>query len=339
MIRKLAIILSAALVWPAIAQAQPRALVSLATAESKDLHPDVKAYGAVEADPDYVTTVTIPRDVTVLATSVRAGQIVQVGDAIVTIETAPGAAARFQQARSQVAFAKKDLDHTRSLYEQKLATKSQLASAEKALADARAQLDAETKVGAGQKTEVLRANVAGIVTAVNATPGDRISANAIIATIATRNRLLLNLGLEPEDALQVPVGAEVSMRAPQSDRISFNGTIQSVNAMLDPKSRLVNAVVGIPQDIANKLVLGMVLEGEVELPAQSGIVVPRSALMTDRRGTYVFVVKDGVATRHNVAVTLETDADAEIKSDVAEGDQVVISGNAGVEDGSPVRVQ
>ena len=321
------------------ANAQPQALVAVAPAQHKQLNVDVKAYGTVEPDPDYVTNVAIPREGIVLSASIRAGQIVQLGDPIVTIETAAAAAARYQQAQSQVAFAKKDLDRTKSLYNQQLATQSQLASAEKALADAKAQLEAERKIGAGQTTEVLRANAPGIVTSLNASPGDRIVANSIVASIATRDRLILNLGLEPEDALQVPVGAAVTLRAPQSDKISFGGKIQSVNAMMDSKSRLVNAVVAIPQDIANKLILGMVLEAAVELPDSAGITVPRSALMTDRNGTYAFVVTDDVAHRHNVTVALETDSDALIKSDIAAGDDVVISGNAGLEDGTHVRVQ
>ena len=317
--------------------ATPAALVTLATAKAEALRPDVSAYGTVAPDPDYVTTVAIPRDGIVAAVSVRTGQLVKAGDAIATIETAPGAAASFQQAQSAAAFAAKDLAHTKALYDQQLATKSQLAAAENAYAAAAAQLRAQEKIGAGRAAEVLRANAPGIVTALNASPGDRVQANSVLASIATRDRLLLNVGLEPEDAPQVPVGAPVWLRSLQDDSLSFTSSVESVDAMMDPKSRLVNAVVGVPQSVAPRLILGMVFEGVVKLPARNGIVVPHDAIMTDAKGNYVYVVEKGIAHRRAVTIGLETDEDALIAKGLKSGERVVVAGNAGLEDGTAVR--
>lgn len=319
--------------------AEPAALVQLTAAKQQTLSPEITVYGTVVPDPDYLSTVAVPRDCTVTAVSVRAGQLVHVGDPIVTIQTAPSALAVYMQANSAVAFAQKDLAHTRVLYAQQLATKSQLASAERALADARALAGAQIKIGAGRTTEVLRAEVPGIVTALSASPGDRIQANAVIASIATRDHLLVNLGLEPQDAFQVPIGANVWLHSAQHQSISFMATVQSVDAMLDAKSRLVNAIVGVPQAVANRLVLGMALQGTVRLSAQSGIVVPHNALMFDRGGTYVFVVKKGVAHRRVVQLKLETGDKALIASGVKADEEVVTAGNAGLDDGTHVRVR
>ena len=300
---------------------------------------EVSAYGTVVPDPDFVTTVAIPRDGIIAAVSVRAGQLVKVGDAIATIETAPGAASAYQQAASSASFAAKDLDHTRTLYAQKLATRSQLAAAQKANSDAQAALRAQMRIGANRGAEVLRAGAPGIVVALSASRGDRVQANAVVASIATRDRMLLNLGLEPEDATRVPVGAKVHLQSPQSDAIHFSGVVESVNAMMDPQSRLVNAVVGIPQAVAPHLILGTVLEGTVELPARTGVVVPHGALMTDQRGNYVYVVKDGIAHRRYVSLAIETDRDALIGKGLKANERVVTAGNAGLDDGTAVRVQ
>ncbi len=319
------------------AHADGEALVSLATAKSEALHPSIVAYGTVAPDPDHLTTVAIPREGIITALFVRTGALVHVGDPIADIETAPGVEAAYQQTMSAVAFAEKDLAHTKSLYAQQLATKSQLAAAQKALADAKAQLQAQTRIGAGHKAEVLRASATGIVTTLAVSPGDRVQANTVLVTIATHDRLLLNLGLEPEDALQVPVGAKVWMHSPQSGHINFSGKVLAVNAMIDQKSRLVNAVVAIPREVADKLVLGMVLIGTVDLPAKTGIVVPHSALMTDKNGPYVYVVTRDITHRRNVDVSMETDDDAMIAKGIVAGDEVVIAGNAGLEDGTKIR--
>ena len=133
-------VLVAGMAIPRAAQAEPTARVGLAVARQAVLHRHVVGYGTVSPDPNYVTTLALPREGIIAAVAVRAGQIVKVGDPIATVETAPAAAATYQQAELAVAFAAQDLAHTKALYGQQLATRSQLASAEKAYADAKAQL-------------------------------------------------------------------------------------------------------------------------------------------------------------------------------------------------------
>src|ERR1700730_9878578 len=319
------------------AQQEPSALVQLATAEQGTLHPSIGAYGTVAADPAYVAAIALPRDGIITAVSVRAGQVVNVGQPIVTFDTAPSTLAGYQQAQSAVTLAQQDLAHTEELFKQQLATNSQVAAAQKTLADAEAQLRAQTQIGAQRQSQILNATAAGIVTAINNGPGERVDANTLVASIAPRDRLILNLGLEPEDALQVPIGADVSLHSPQSARISFTGKIQSVDALMDPKSRLGNAIGTIPQDVAANLILGMVLEGLVQLPEKPGIIVPHSALMTGQHGASVFVVANGVAHLRDVEVAMETDGRALIANGIMAGEAVVVGGNAGVADGMRVR--
>jgi RND family efflux transporter MFP subunit len=254
------------------------------------------------------------------------------------VQTAAGASASFAQAQSALAFAEKDLAHTRQLYAQQLATATQLATAEKAVSDARAVLQAQTTIGAGKSSEVLRAKASGVVTAVNVSPGDPVQANAVIAAMAVRDRFIVNLGLEPSVALEVGRGDRVSLVAPQRPGTVVRGTVQSVDAMMDPKSRLVNAVVTIPEGMSRWLLLGTALDGTIYASANSGIVVPRSALMSDARGSYVYVVSRGVAHRRPVRIAFESDADALLKSGVSPGESVVVAGNTGIDDGSHVRV-
>jgi membrane fusion protein, multidrug efflux system len=319
------------------AQQEPSALVELATAEQGTLNPSVGAYGTVAADPAYITTIALRSDGIITAVSVRVGQVVDARQAVVTVETAPNALASYQQAESAVTLAQQDLAHTQQLFNEHLATNTQLAAAQKTLADAEAQLKAQTETGAQRPTQTLNAPAAGIVIAVNATPGDRMAANSVIASIVPRDRLILNLGLEPEDALQVPVGADVSLQSPQAARLSFKGKIQSVDALMEPKSRLVNAVATVPQDIAGNLILGVVLEGVIQLPAKSGIVVPHAALMTGQNGAFVFVVVNGIAQRRDVEVAMQTDQQALISSGIMAGEAVVVGGNVELTDGMRVR--
>jgi membrane fusion protein (multidrug efflux system) len=314
------------------------ALVKLATVTSGSVNPSVRGYGTVAADPNHLVALALPRDIVASAVSVRVGQLVKPGDVIATVTTAPAVISTFQQARDAVTFAEKDLAHARYLFGLRLATNSQVAAAEKARADAQAQLQAQIRIGADRSTETVRASTPGIVMAVNAAPGQPIQANAVIASIVPRDRLLVNVGLEPEDAVKVRAGSPVSFHSPQNQTIVFTGRVSSVDVVTDPKSRLVNAVATVPPAAAADLTVGMVLEATLDLPPRTGFRIPHSALMNDGNGPYVFVVNQGIAHRRPVQIALSTDADALISQGLSAGESVVIAGNAGLSDGTPVRV-
>lgn len=319
------------------ASAEPAALVELATAQQRALQPTIRAYGTVAPDPSALVTIALPREGVINAVSVRVGQSVHAGDAIATVQTAANASAAFAQAQSALDFAEKDLARTRQLYAQQLATTAQLATAEKAAIDGRALFQAQTAIGANKRSDVLRAKASGVVTTINVSPGDRVQANALIASIAVRDRFIVNLGLEPAIAPEVARGNAVLLRAPQRPGTGLAGTVQSVDAMMDPKSRLVNAVVSIPQNEFRQLVLGTVLDGTIYLVARNGIVVPRTALMSDAGGSFAFVVAGGVARRRSVRVLFEAGDNALLKSGVSPGDAVVVAGQAGLQDGTRIR--
>jgi RND family efflux transporter MFP subunit len=337
--RLMVCILVAAFGFVAQVQADPTAFVQLATARLRTLSPTVPAYGTVAPDPSALVTVALPRDGVITAVSVRAGQSVRAGDPIATVETAPSASAVFLQAKSALTFAEKDLARTRALYAETLATATQLASAEKAVSDARAALHAQTTIGAGRASETLRARDSGVVTAVNVSPGERVQANAVIVSIALRGRFIVALGFEPSDAAEVARGDSVSLRVPQRPGIVLSGKVQSVDAMMDPKSRLVNAIVSIPDNPSLHLVLGSVLDATVSLAGKSGVVVPQSALMSDAAGSYVYVISRGIAHRRAVHVLFQSGGFALLERGIASGDAVAVAGNAGLSDGLRVQVK
>jgi RND family efflux transporter MFP subunit len=321
------------------AGADGTALVRLAEAKYGVLAPVIAAYGTVAADTNHLSTIAAPRDCLIARIAVRPGQTVAPDDPIVVIASAPAAATQYQQAASALAFAEKDLTHTRELFAEQLATRSQVAAAEKALSDAKALIAEQNRIGADQPTQTLRSPVQGVVASISGAPGDRIPQGTAFATIATRSEFVVNVGVEPEDAQNLRVGASVKLRSPQNDLLAFTGRVVSVSAMMDPQSRLVNVVVAVPPQNARQLILGMVMQTQIALAPQRGIVIARDALMTDAEGTYVYVVRNGVARRQNVTLALEAETKALIARGVAAHDEVVVGGNGGLKDNMSVRTR
>jgi membrane fusion protein (multidrug efflux system) len=316
------------------AQADPSALVRLAPARAAQLAPQVGAYGLVSADPNFVTTVFMPREGVVSAILVRPGQTVKAGDPLVTIRTAPVAAATYEQAVSTADFAANDYAHTKQLFAEQLATRSQLAAAAKADSDARALLSAQEKIGANHAVETLTAPVAGIVATLVPARGDPVQPGADVASIATSGQVVLNLGVEPRDAVAFRPGNRVLLPA-QQGLPQMQARVGSVGAMVDPTSHLVNVLVPLPADA--RIFIGTALQARIDLAPVSGVVVPSSALLTDGDASYLFVAQGGKAKRRMVKVAFETGATALIASGLKANEDVVVQGVVGLADGSAIR--
>ncbi|HEX5278817.1 MAG TPA: efflux RND transporter periplasmic adaptor subunit [Micropepsaceae bacterium] len=332
------LLLACALNVPVPLSAVPSALVQLATVTSGVVSPAISGFGSVAADPAHTVAISVPRDVVPVTIPVRVGQLVRPGDVVATVTTAPAARSAWQQAQDAVAFAQKDLVHTRYLFGLRLATNSQVDAAVKALGDAQAQLQAQIRIGADKPAEIVRAAATGIVMAVNASPGQPVAANAVLMSIVPRDGLVVQLGLEPEDAARVHPGAIVILSSPQNPAVRFNTRITSVDAATDPKSRLVNAIASIPAADAAGLTLGMVLQASIEMPLRNGVVLPHDALMTDGAGPFVYVVNKGVAHRRPIRIAF-TGNQAVVTQGLTPGEAVVVAGNSQLSDGTPVRTR
>ena len=104
---------------------------------------------------------------------------------------------------------------------------------------------------------------------------------------------------------------------------------------MDPATRLVNAT--LRAENSDALIPGMSLSILLTLRERAGVVVPRAAILEDAEGLHVFIIRDGTARRRPVELEFETDTDALVKSGVAAGDKVAVSGVAVLSDGVAVR--
>ena len=107
--------------------------------------------------------------------------------------------------------------------------------------------------------------------------------------------------------------------------------------MINPDTHLVDVLAAIPDEQVDHLVLGSRMKALIELAAYNTLVVPRSALLKDEKGDYIFLVAKGRAHRVAVNRGVDTRMFVEIKGEVQAGDIVVVSGNYELKDGMSVR--
>jgi membrane fusion protein (multidrug efflux system) len=276
----------------------------------------------------------VQRDGRVQAIAVTPGAIVHAGDRLLDFVASPAAVAAWQQAGNALAAARAQRGHVAQLLTQQLATRDQLAQADKAAADAQAALDALQREGADQPTQTLTAPFDGIVMTVPVVQGDRVQPGAALATLTRSDGLVVTVGIEPGSRGQVHPGQAVHL-LPLDDGAPLDGHVLRVAGMLNPKTRLVDADVSVT---SGAVISGAAFRADITVGQLQGWVVPHDAVLTDGKGTYVFQVAAGMASRVDVTV-----AGAAGDNDVVDGkldsrNPLVVQGNYQLTDHAPVRM-
>lgn len=316
----------------------PAVQVKLHAVGTTSLQETITAYGVVRADPDAINAFNAEHPVIVSRLWITTGQKVAKGDRLVTLNTAPSARMAYRQAAAALDYARDDLERKRRLLKQQLATRADVASARKALQDARASLDVQQALGNDTGQQVLRAPYAGVVTSLAVTPGERLQGGAAILNLTRRDRLVVRLGVEPEEASSVPPGGDVRLTPLFGQGPAIAASVDRVQGIVDPKTRLVDVLVRLSDAQTDHLLPGMQLRGRITLSRRRTLAVPRSAVLTDAAGSYLFVVQDHHARRVDVDTGIRTERWVGVSGHgLSAGDRVVTEGNYELTDGARVR--
>jgi len=316
---------------------EPSVLIQQVKVTQQPISETLTVYGQVQADPDTVQTISLLHDALITRVAVRPGQRVKRGDTLLELTTSPGAHMEYLKARGAVDYAQSEMTRQQRLLKEQLTTNAQVEAARNALQDAQAGLQAMEKQGQNKARDEVSAPTAGIITQLRVKQGDRLQAGVAVLEIATVNRLVAVLGVEPEDIRLLQTGAPVMIRSVFVPDYKADSQLREIHAMINPATHLVDALVPIPADKADQLVLGSRLIANIQLNAHIGITVPRSSVLQDEQGTYVFRVVDGKGQRIAVTTGVESDQWIEITSGLNPDESVVTVGNYELKDGMPVR--
>lgn len=293
-------------------------------------------YGEVVQDVGSGESVSFARPVQITRLMVGNGQDVRKGEAMLEVATDPNAATAYLQAQSAVDAAQRDYAAQSELAAEHLATQSALAASHKALLDAQSALAAQKQLGAAPGTQVVHASRDGVVSNLTAQQGDRIQPGTAVLQLSSAGGKRALLGAEPEDVARIARGMAVKV-TPVFGGDPVNASISEVLGVINPQTRLVDVAVTLP-DAASQLIPGSKVRGEVSLKAANVWAMPRSSVLADADGAYVFQVVGGHAKRLRVRVQVETGDLAGIDGAIDPAAPLVVLGNYELADGAAVRM-
>lgn len=200
---------------------------------------------------------------------------------------------------------------------------------------------AEAQVVAARKAiadTVITAPLSGYVSSRQIAVGEWVTTTTPIATLVQNDTLKLMLQVAEADAARIRVGMPVMLRVDAFPDREFAGTISAVIPALDPASRALEAVVQV-RNPEGALKPGMFATARVVEPATGriAVLVPREAVVKTATGaSRVYVLSGDRAVARVVETGREVDGMVEIASGLSEGDEVITSGAASLEDGATV---
>lgn len=310
-------------------------LVQTSAAHPRQLPLTMQVFG--EAGPGRPQALSFPQAGQLVRLPLVVGQRVHRGELLAVIASDPTAVSSYAQAASAAAFAQRELQRIQQLQGLQLATESQVDAARRQLDDARAALAAQARLGGAQANAELTAPFDGIVTALSAAQGDRVAAGATVVQLGPVDRLRVLLALEPAKSAQVKPGMAVDITPMQDGAGTINATIGEVQDLVDPKTQMVTAIAELRAARQPSLVPGTRVEATIRIGQRQAWAVPRQAVLSDDKGSYLFQVAQRRARRVDVVTVAENGDVYGVDGHVDPALPVVVLGNYELADGVQVR--
>jgi len=248
------------------------------------------------------------------------------------------------QADASIVLAKANYERAKQLHPQGIVSNAELdqarAAYDAALANRQALEGNLAAAGARLGDTRILAPMDGFVYKRRLDPGALVgsAANPVILSIVRTDVLRVFVAVGERDAAKVAVGAAAKVTVDAMPDRAFAGAVVRVAPAFDPSTRTVDAEVHLKNE-QNLLRPGMYGRAAIVLDVHKGAkVVPVSAVQIADRHAFVYVHKDGKASRREVELGTDGGEWLEIARGVEPGEEVLTGGYDSLGDGAPVRV-
>jgi membrane fusion protein (multidrug efflux system) len=297
----------------------------------RDISQYLQTNGSLEAENevDLVARTSGP----VVEILAEEGRLVRAGQLLARIdEREPknqAAIARVARDEAQLAF-----DRAKTSWDEGLVSREAYDAALSRLASTSAQLEsAEIQLA---YTEI-RAPFDALVVTRNIRQAQFVTPGAILFRVSDFTPLLCRIEVPEKDLPRVRVGQPAHLVVEAFPGERFPASVARLRPTVDSATGTFTTTLEV--DGQGKLRPGMFASVYLETETRRGaVVIPRDALVLDSLGDTVYIAADGLAVRREVRLGLRDADSVEVVEGLAEGDLLIVLGQEGLADGTPVRV-
>lgn len=271
---------------------------------------------------------------------VRAGQTLAVIERSVQSQEAAQLAASIEVARADAALAQNELDRAQALVARGFVSKADVdrKRAARDAASARVRV-AQAQLGATRARIGrldIRSPAAGLVLERNVEPGRVVSSGSgALFRVARGGEMELRAQLSEADLASLSVGVPAVVTPVGTER-QFKGSVWQLSPIISEQSRQGIARIAIPYDPAIRP--GGFANVEIVAGSQNAPVLPESSILSDDKGSFVYVVgKGNKVERRPIKTGTVTPAGIAVVEGLSGQEQVVLRAGGFLNPGETVR--
>ncbi len=150
--------------------------------------------------------------------------------------------------------------------------------------------------------------------------------------------LIARIFLPERDVIGLEVGRDVRIDLNAEAGTRFSGRIRQISPVVDTATGTVKVTIesNDPPDAVRPG--SFVTVNIVRTTHEGALLLPREAVLRELQSAHVFLAADGQAVKRQIELGLEEGDFVEALSGVVAGEQVIVAGQGGLKDGSPVKI-
>ena len=305
--------------------------VEVAPVERRAISSYIETNGTLEAENevDIVARAGAP----IVSLLVEEGDRVAAGQVLARLEETE-LRAEVEIARVAVHDTQQAYDRARNLFGQKLISSEAFEEALSAHDGARAQFEA-SRILLGY-TEI-RAPFGGLIVARYVDAAEQVSPNQPLFRISDFQPLLCPIQVPERDLSRLRINQPAWLEVDSWPGERFPARVLRISPVVDAATGTIKVTLEAtsPERLRPGMFARVYLEAETK---PSALVIPKSALSLESIGDTVYVADGAAASRREVTLGFQEGDFVEVVRGLAEGEAVVVVGQDGLSDGTPVQV-
>ena len=185
---------------------------------------------------------------------------------------------------------------------------------------------------------VIQSPFTGRITERFITIGQHLRPGDELFTVADYDPLVARIYLPERDVFELEEGREVHITLAANTKLKFTGRIRQIAPVVDTATGTVKVTVEAVQPPAGVRPGAFVSIGIVREQHPSALLLPRESVIRELRTAHVFITENDTAVKKAVELGIEEGDLVEVLSGLTEGDNVVIAGQGGLDDGQRIKV-
>ena len=182
----------------------------------------------------------------------------------------------------------------------------------------------------------IRAPISGVVSARDVKIGQHVDVNETTFRITDTSSLVAYLRIPQTELEKFSAGQHANVRVDAMPGQTFDATIARISPTIDIRSGTFRATAYIDNE-DGLLAPGMFGRFDIAYEQHTdALIIPTAALVQEDNQTVVYVVEDGAAVRRIIQTGIQSGENIEVLSGLTEHEQIVVTGQGSLRDGSRV---